>query len=42
VSGHPGVTPVPDFADACKTQEVLEAAVISAAERRPVKIAELQ
>jgi predicted dehydrogenase len=42
IAGKPGVTPVPDFADAYKTQEVLEAAVISAAERRPVKIAELK
>ena len=41
IGGQPGVTPVPDFADACKTQEVLEAAVISAAQGRPVKIAEL-
>jgi len=42
IAGKPGVTPVPDFADAYKTQEVLEAAIISAAERRPVKIAELK
>jgi predicted dehydrogenase len=42
LGGKPGVTPVPDFADAYKTQEVLEAAVISAAERRPVKISELK
>jgi predicted dehydrogenase len=42
IAGKAGVTPVPDFADAYKTQEVLEAAVISAAERRPVKIAELK
>jgi predicted dehydrogenase len=42
IAGQPGVTPVPDFADAYKTQLVLEAAVISAAERRPVKISELK
>ena len=39
--GRPDV-PLPDFADAYRTQEVLEAATISAVERRPVPIAELR
>ena len=42
LGGKAAVTPLPDFADACKTQEVLEAASISAAERRPVKISEFK
>jgi predicted dehydrogenase len=42
LGGTPAVSPVPDFADAYKTQQVLEAAVISANERRPVMIQELR
>jgi predicted dehydrogenase len=42
LGGKAPVAPLPDFADAYKTQEVLEAASISAAERRPVKISELK
>ena len=42
IGGADPVTVVPDFADAYKTQEVLEAAVISAGQRRPVQIAELR
>ena len=41
LSGKPPVVPLPDFEDAYKTQLVLEAAMISAAQHRPVKIAEL-
>ena len=33
---------LPDFEDAFKTQQVLEAAVVSAEQRRPVKIEEMQ
>ena len=33
--------PLPDFEDAYKTQQVLEAAVLSAAEHRPIKVAEV-
>ena len=42
IGGVEPVTVVPDFADAYKTQEVLEAAVISAEQHRPVQIAELR
>jgi predicted dehydrogenase len=42
MGGNAAVSPLPDFADACRTQEVLEAAVISANERRPVMIEELR
>ncbi len=42
VGGVPAEVPLPDFADAYRTQEVLEAATISAAQRRPVPIAELR
>jgi predicted dehydrogenase len=42
IGGVEPVTVVPDFADAYKTQEVLEAAVTSAEQRRPVQIAELR
>jgi len=42
IAGKPPVVPMPDFEDAYKTQQVLEAAVVSAAERRPVKIAEIK
>jgi len=42
LGGKPPVVPMPDFEDAYKTQEVLEAAMISAEERRAVKISELK
>jgi predicted dehydrogenase len=41
LAGERPVIPLPDFADAYKTQLVLEAATISAEQRRPVRIAEL-
>ncbi len=41
LGGKAPVVPLPDFADAYKTQEVLEAASLSAVERRPVKISDL-
>ncbi|HAU38522.1 MAG TPA: dehydrogenase [Phycisphaerales bacterium] len=36
------VVPLPNFADAYETQRVLEAAMISAAQKRPVKLAEVK
>jgi predicted dehydrogenase len=42
LSGKPPVVPLPDFEDAYKTQLVLEAATMSAEQRRPVKIDELK
>jgi predicted dehydrogenase len=42
LGGAAPVAPLPDFEDAFKTQQVLEAATVSAAERRPVKIAEFK
>ena len=42
LAGKEPVVPLPDFEDAFKTQQVLEAAMISAQERRPVKVAEIQ
>jgi predicted dehydrogenase len=41
LGGGKPVVPLPDFADAYKTQQVLEAAMISATEKRPVKISEI-
>ena len=41
IGGKQPVVPLPDFEDAYKTQQVLEAAIVSAEGRRPVKIAEL-
>ena len=41
LGGKPPVVPLPDFEDAYKTQQVLEAATISAEQRRPVAIAEV-
>jgi predicted dehydrogenase len=38
LGGKPPIVPLPDFEDAYKTQQVLEAAAISAEQRRPVKI----
>jgi predicted dehydrogenase len=42
LGGKPPVVPLPDFEDAYKTQQVLEAAVVSAEQRRPVKIDEMK
>ena len=42
LGNRPPVVPMPDFEDAYKTQQVLEAASVSAAERRPVKISEMR
>ncbi len=41
IAGKPPVVPLPDFAEAYKTQQVLEAAVVSATERRPVRLSEI-
>ena len=41
LGGKPPVVPLPDFEDAYKTQQVLEAVTRSAAERRPVDLGEL-
>jgi predicted dehydrogenase len=41
LGGKQPVVPLPDFEDAYKTQQVLEAAVRSAEQRRPVSIAEI-
>ena len=42
LAGQEPVVPLPDFEDAYKTQQVLEAMMISATERRPVKLAEIK
>ena len=42
LAGKEPVVPLPDFEDAFKTQQVLEAATISAQERRPVKVSEMK
>jgi predicted dehydrogenase len=42
LAGKKPVVPMPDFEDAYKTQQVLEAAIISAEQRRAVKIAEMK
>lgn len=42
LGGKPPVVPMPDFEDAYKTQQVLEASMVSARERRPVKVAEIK
>ena len=42
IAGEEPTVPLPDFEDAYQTQRVLEAALISAAERRPVKIDEVE
>jgi predicted dehydrogenase len=42
LGGKTPTVPLPDFEDAYRTQQVLEAAVRSAAERRPVSIAEIK
>jgi predicted dehydrogenase len=41
LAGEAPTVPIPDFEDAYQTQRVLEAALISAAERRPVKLDEV-
>ena len=41
VAGEAPTVPIPDFEDAYQTQRVLEAAMISAGERRPVKMEEV-
>jgi predicted dehydrogenase len=41
LGGKQPVVPLPDFEDAYKTQQVLEAAMISAEQRRPVKVSEI-
>jgi len=42
LGGQKPVVPLPDFEDAYKTQQVLEAAVVSFKERRPVSISEIK
>jgi predicted dehydrogenase len=42
LGGKQPVVPMPDFEDAYKTQQVLEAAMVSAEQRRPVKISEMK
>jgi hypothetical protein len=41
-SGEAPTVPIPDFEDAYQTQRVLEAALLSAAERHPIKIDEVK
>jgi hypothetical protein len=38
IGGRVPVVPMPDFADALRTQQVLDAAIVSARERAPVDI----
>ncbi|NQU40374.1 MAG: Gfo/Idh/MocA family oxidoreductase [Lentisphaerae bacterium] len=42
IAGDEPVVPVPDFEDAYKTQRVLEAALVSAAEKRAVPLSEIK
>jgi predicted dehydrogenase len=42
LGGKPPVAPMPDFEDAYKTQQVLEAAIVSAQQRTTVKVAEMK
>ena len=42
IGGKQPVVPLPDFEDAFKTQQVLEAAMVSAEQRRPVSIEEMK
>jgi hypothetical protein len=42
LGGKPPVVPMTDFDDAYKTQQVLEAAILSAEQRSPVKIADMK
>ena len=42
LAGQRPVVPIPDFEDAFRTQRVLEAAIMSARETRPVKLSEVR
>jgi len=42
LAGKEPVVPIPDFEDAYKTQQVLEAVMISGTERRPVQVADVK
>ena len=42
LAGEAPTVPIPDFEDAYQTQRVLEAAMASAVERRPVKLEEVK
>ena len=42
IAGSKPVVPMPDFADAYRTQQVLEAALVSARERAAVKVSEVK
>jgi predicted dehydrogenase len=42
IGGKAPVVPLPDFEDAYKTQQVLEAATISAEQRRPVRLEDIK
>jgi len=42
LAGKKPVVPMPDFADAYKTQQVLEAMLIAAKKRRPVKVSQVK
>ena len=42
LGGHEPTVPLPDFHDAYQTQRVLEAALVSAAEHRPVALSEVK
>ncbi|QEH33225.1 Glucose--fructose oxidoreductase precursor [Aquisphaera giovannonii] len=42
LAGEEPTVPIPDFEDAYKTQRVLEAALVAAAERRPVPLSEIE
>jgi predicted dehydrogenase len=42
LAGEQPTVPIPDFADAYQTQRVLEAAMVSAEQRRPVKLDEVK
>jgi predicted dehydrogenase len=41
LGGKAPVVPLPDFEDAYKTQQVLEAAILSAEQRTPIKISDI-
>jgi predicted dehydrogenase len=41
LAGQEPTVPLPDFEDAYQTQRVLEAAMISAQQQRPVKMSEV-
>lgn len=42
IGGKPPIVPMPDFEDAFKTQQVLEAAIVSAENRTSVKVSEMK